>query len=169
MAGLMLARGAVAADAISVSSSDLQADRPIPDAYSAYHQNISPSLAWFPVRGAKAYAVIVDDPDAPSPQPFVHWVAWNIPPEATGLPEGLNQRPGTVPHGMIEGTNGTGKTGYFGPRPPRGDPPHRYRFKVYALNEPLNIAPGTDKAGLLDAMEGHVLAEGELVATYQKR
>jgi Raf kinase inhibitor-like YbhB/YbcL family protein len=111
------------------------------------------------VANAKSYALIVEDPDAPMARPFVHWLAWNIPGSTTELPEGS-------PQVAVEGENGSGSMGYFGPRPPAGDADHHYHFQVFALDTTLNLAPGAKRDDVVEAMKGHVLAKGELVATY---
>jgi Raf kinase inhibitor-like YbhB/YbcL family protein len=105
---------------------------------------------------------MVEDPDAPMAMPFVHWVMWKVPPTDHALLEGR------VPEGAIEGKMGAGKLGYFGPHPPPGAP-HHYHFEVFALDQPLKLDPGADAKALETAMAGHVLASGELVATYQKK
>jgi Raf kinase inhibitor-like YbhB/YbcL family protein len=131
---------------------------------------VSPALAWSGVpAGARELALIVDDPDASRSQPWVHWVLYKIPAGADGLDEGAGSPDGTgAPAGSLQGTNDFGSYGYGGPAPPRGHGTHHYHFKVYALDVPLDVAPGTDKAALLAAMEGHVLAQGELIGTYER-
>jgi Raf kinase inhibitor-like YbhB/YbcL family protein len=97
-------------------------------------------------------------------RPFVHWVAWNIPGDITDLPAGLREQ-----QGLVQGKTSRGSVGYFGPRPPAGDPPHHYHFQVFALDAELDVPPGSDRDQLLRAMCGHVLAAGELVGTFQQR
>lgn len=141
----------------------------IPDTHSEYADGISPQLAWNRVEGAKSYAVILEDPDAKNIRPFVHWVAWNIPGDVTSLPEGLQAQPRlTNPQGVLQGRTSRGSVGYFGPRPPVGDPPHHYHFQVFALDRELDVAPGADRDEVLKAMDGHVLAAGEIVGTFQQ-
>ena len=110
----------------------------------------------------------MEDPDAKRVKPFVHWVAYDIPADSTGLPLGLPALPRLeVPvAGMLQGQNGRGTVGYFGPRPPVGDPPHHYHFQVFALDAKLGLEPGAKREEVLAAMAGHVLAKGEMVATY---
>ena len=111
----------------------------------------------------------MEDPDAKPITPFVHWVAWNIPGSTTALPEGLQEQARlTEPPGLLQGVTSRGSVGYFGPRPPVGDPPHHYHFQLFALDTELSIPPGSDRDTLLKAMEGHVLSKGELVGTYQQ-
>jgi Raf kinase inhibitor-like YbhB/YbcL family protein len=154
---------------IRVTSSAFGQDGFIPNAYSAYHEGASPPLAWTAIPGAKSYALIVEDPDAPRPEPFIHWLAWNIPGSVTSLLEqmGAEERP-PAPQGMVQGRNGMGETGWFGPRPPEGDPrPHRYHFQVFALDDTLDLSLNADKHALLAAMQGHVIGQGDLVGVFQ--
>jgi Raf kinase inhibitor-like YbhB/YbcL family protein len=141
----------------------------IPKEHSEYHDGVSPEVSWNAVSGAKSYALIMEDPDATYIKPFVHWVAWNIPAGVTTLPEGLQEQPRlTEPEGVLQGRTSRGSVGYYGPRPPVGDPPHRYHFQVFALDAMLDVPPGASRDDLLRAMSGHVLAAGELVGTYQQ-
>jgi Raf kinase inhibitor-like YbhB/YbcL family protein len=114
--------------------------------------------------------LIVDDPDAPSPQPWVHWVLYKISANEQGIAEGVhaNAAP-SFPAGSIQGKNSWGAVGYRGPAPPKGHGTHRYFFKLYALDAPLALPPGLDKAGLVKAMQGHILGEGELMGTYERK
>jgi Raf kinase inhibitor-like YbhB/YbcL family protein len=151
---------AAAADGptIALSSSAFAAGAPIPPRYSAEGGNHSPPLAWAAVAGAKAYALILRDPDAPSGT-FTHWLVWNLPGAATGLPEdGIA--------GMTAGINDARRVGYFGPMPPYGT--HHYHFQLIALDAPLALPAGADLNHLNAAMKGHVLAKGELVGTFRK-
>jgi Raf kinase inhibitor-like YbhB/YbcL family protein len=145
---------------LSVSSPAFRAGGAIPKKYSADGGNVSPPLSWSAAPGARSYAIVVEDPDAPAPTPFEHWVVWNIPGSVTQIPEGLKS-------GAVQGRNGHGKMGYAGPRPPVGDPPHHYHFQVFALDRTLDVPPGADREKLLPAFRGHVLAKGDLVGTYQ--
>jgi Raf kinase inhibitor-like YbhB/YbcL family protein len=141
----------------------------IPAMHSEYADGVSPSLSWSRVEGAKSYAVILEDPDAKIVRPFVHWVAWNIPGDVTTLPEGLQEGPRlTEPDGLLQGKTSRGSVGYFGPRPPAGDPPHHYHFQVFALDKELDVQPGSERDEVLRAMSGHVLAAGELIGTFQQ-
>jgi len=148
---------------LEISSPAFASGAPIPDVYSSYAAGTRPPLNWSkPPKGTKTLAVIVQDPDAPMATPFVHWVMWNVPASDHGLAEGR------VPEGAIEGKMGAGRMGYFGPHPPAGAP-HHYHFEVFALDDAPNLEPGSDEKALEAAMAGHVLASGELVATYQKK
>ncbi len=150
---------------IQLASPARDAEGAFADRYSAYHQGVSPPLSWSPVAGAAAYAVIVEDPDAPRPQPFLHWMAWNIPGDVVSLPEGVATaaHPPT-PEGMVQGRNGRGEWGWFGPRPPSGV--HHYHVQVFALDTPLSVGPGSQLSLITDELKAHALAEGELIATY---
>lgn len=152
---------------LSVRSSAFAMGERIPMRFSEYADGVSPALDWTSVEGAKSYALIMEDPDAKPITPFVHWVAWNIP--VTRLPEGLQEQHRlTDPPGLLQGLNSRGTVGYFGPRPPAGDPPHRYRFLVLALDTTLEIPPGSSRDALLKAAAGHVLAKGFLEGRYQQ-
>ena len=140
----------------------------IPRRYSEYADGVSPEISWTPVEGAKSYALILEDPDAKKVRPFVHWVAWNIPADLTAVPEGLQGLAQlTESEGLLQGKTSGGSIGYFGPRPPAGDPPHHYHFQVFALDTVLDAPPGVERDVVLAAMKGHVLASGELIGTYQ--
>lgn len=130
----------------------------IPPKYTCEGENVNPPLeiSGIPEK-TKTLALVVEDPDAPRGV-YDHWVVWNIPPNET-INE--NSVPGTI------GRNSFGNTGYGGPCPPSGS--HRYYFKVYALDDKINIPAGSDKQTLKDAMKNHVLASAELMAHYQKR
>lgn len=159
--------GGAARAKLSVSSKNIHGA--IPKEQSEYADGVSPEISWNRVDGAKSYALILEDPDAKAPRPFVHWVAYNIPAELTSLPEGLEEQARlTEPEGLLQGRNSRGSVGYFGMRPPVGDPPHHYHFQVFALDSQLDVAPGMERDDVLKAMSGHVLAAGELVGTYQQ-
>lgn len=142
----------------------------IPTRYTGEGEDISPALQWSQLpQGTRELALIVDDPDAPRPEPWVHWIICKIPPETTGLRENIPTDPELDrPKGAIQGTNTWKKIGYGGPYPPVGHGVHHYHFKLYALDQPLDVTSGIDKAALLKAMQGHVLAETELIGTYQR-
>ncbi|MEI8198307.1 MAG: YbhB/YbcL family Raf kinase inhibitor-like protein, partial [Phycisphaerae bacterium] len=109
-------------------------------------------------------------PDAPTPQPWVHWVLYKIPPTLTGLPAGIaGAATLNDPRGALQGQNSFSKIGYNGPMPPRGHGLHHYHFKLYALDQPLPLAPGLSKEAVLAAMRGHVIGEGELIGTYERK
>jgi hypothetical protein len=134
--------------------------------FTAYGDNRSPPLRWTRVAGAGAYAIILEDPDAPMEKPFVHWLIWNIPGSVDSLPEGLPNADRLVtPQGAIQGKNDNGSFGYFGPRPPAGTGVHHYHFQVFALDGPLALKSDADIRALVDAMKGRVLADSELIGT----
>ena len=146
--------------ALSLTSTAFEDGAAIPRLYSCEGEDLSPPLAWSEApEEAKSLALIVDDPDAPSGT-FVHWLAWGIDPRSGGLPEGESA--------PSEGTGGFGESGYRGPCPPPGHGPHRYFFRLYALDQQLDLAPGASREELEGAMQGHVLAGAELVGTYER-
>ena len=128
-------------------------------ANSAYGANRSMPVTWTVAPGAKTYAVVLEDPDALGPAPFVHWQVWNIPAGTTELAAGA-----PPPAGAVQGRNGTGSTGYHGPHPPSGT--HRYHLQVFALDSALALAAGADREALAAAMRGHIIASGEVVGLY---
>jgi len=141
----------------------------IPKAHTCDGADTSPDLAWSGVPpGTRSLALIVDDPDAPDPQApkltWVHWVLYNIPPEAAGLPAAV--KASALPAGTRGGVNDWKRTGYGGPCPPIGR--HRYFHKLYALDTALPDLGKPTKAALEKAMKGHVLAEAHLVGSYQR-
>jgi Raf kinase inhibitor-like YbhB/YbcL family protein len=153
---------------IVLTSPSAGPDGRLEDRCSAYHDNLSPPLNWTEVEGAEAYALVVEDPDAPRAQPFVHWMIWNIPGQARSLPEGLLNTPQlTTPYRAIQGRNDNDSYGWFGPRPPVGHGVHRYYFQLFALDQKLDMGPDTTLAELLNGLKGHTLAQGELMATYE--
>ena len=168
--------GAVAAaqtpQTITVESSTLKADQPIPREHTADGRNVSPALTWSRVPGATEFAVVLEDPDAGNPLPFVHWVIYKIPATATGLPENVPFEPDApMPAGIagaIQGISGFRRPIYRGPAPPPGKV-HHYHFVVYALDAALDLKPGLNRAELLESIKGHVIAQGELVATYERK
>jgi Raf kinase inhibitor-like YbhB/YbcL family protein len=143
----------------------------IPLKYSNYGENMSPPLSWSgQPQAAKSFAIIVDDPDAkaPAPSPFVHWVVFNLPPAMSSAPEAVPTDGTLVKLGNArQGKTSRGSVGYFGPRPPAGDPAHHYHFQVFALDTVLDTPAGADRDTLLGALKGHVLAHGEIVGTFQ--
>ncbi|MFQ5877296.1 MAG: YbhB/YbcL family Raf kinase inhibitor-like protein [Acidobacteriota bacterium] len=155
--------------ALILTSSAFEEGGEIPTVYTCDGRDVSPPLTWADVpKAARSLALIVDDPDAPDPKApkmtWVHWVLYNIPPAATGLPEAAASA--DLPKGTLEGLNDWKRTGYGGPCPPIGR--HRYFHKLYALDTILEDLRTPTKKRLEAAMEGHVLAEAQLVGTYQK-
>jgi Raf kinase inhibitor-like YbhB/YbcL family protein len=166
-------RAAGAAAPMGVSSTALAADQPIPAKYTADGRNDSPPLAWSNVpAGTKSFAVVCEDPDAGNPPPFVHWVIYNIPATAAGLPEAIPFEPDQpMPKevtGAVQGLSGFRRPFYRGPAPPPGKV-HHYHFIVYALDLAPGFKAGMTRADLLDAIKDHILGQGELVATYERK
>jgi Raf kinase inhibitor-like YbhB/YbcL family protein len=161
-------------DTINVTSTAFEHHGTVALKYTAYGDNISPQLSWSELpAGTVQLALVMDDPIVPMPQPFVHWVAYNIPASASGLPEQLSKEVQVtdVPElaGMINGLNGVRQVGYFGPRPPVDAKLHAYHFRVYALDTALNLPEGLNKQTLLEAIEGHVLGTGMLMGHYEQK
>jgi Raf kinase inhibitor-like YbhB/YbcL family protein len=126
----------------------------------------SPELSWqSPPANTQTFALIVTDPDAPIGN-FVHWVVYNLPPDMRELPQAIRKAE-QLPNGSRQGTNDFDEIGYDGPCPP-GHSTHRYLFDLYALDARLDLSPGATKKQLLDAMNNHILARGQLTARYQR-
>ena len=166
-----------APETISVTSSAFNHHGMVPESNSAYGENVSIDLTWADLpEGTQQLALICDDPIVVEigmmEQPFVHWVMYNIPASASGLPAGLPSDATLEMEGLegaVNGLNGLRRPGYFGPRPPANGQLHAYHFRVYALDDALNLEPGLGKAELLDAMNGHVLATGMLMGHYERK
>jgi|SRR5271155_171860 len=151
----------------TLQSSDFGNGALIPTQFTADGKNISPSLQWSDApNGTQTFAIIVSDPDAPTAQPFIHWVIFNIPAATDQLPEGV-QNQGTLdqPDGALQGNNSFGQVGYGGPSPPPG-PAHHYHFAIYALDTTMNSDPGCSADDLKQEMQGHILGQTEFVARY---
>lgn len=150
----------------TISSSAFVAGENIPATYTCDGQNISPPLAWGDdPPGTASFALILEDPDAPVKN-FTHWVIFNLPPDTPGLPEAVTKDT-RLASGALQGKNGAGTIGYFGPCPPRGSP-HHYRFTIYALDKSLDLTAGATKGQVLEAIEGHILAQSQFVGLYQR-
>jgi Raf kinase inhibitor-like YbhB/YbcL family protein len=167
---------------ITVTSSAFKDGASMPDDYTSFGKNVSPPIAWSGAPAAtRQFAVVCHDPDAPMPGGFTHWVIYKIPATAKGLPEavpaGASVTTGGIA-GAIQGANGFSafarrggpppEPGYRGPAPPAG-PAHHYHFTVYALDAALDLQPGLDRNGLLKAMEGHIIGEGEIIGLAQRK
>jgi Raf kinase inhibitor-like YbhB/YbcL family protein len=162
------------AKSISVTSTAFAADQPIPKKYTGDGDDVSPPLAWSEgPAGTKEWALICDDPDAPTDEPWVHWVLYKVLAATRSLPEGIKPVASPPqPPGALQGKNSwtSGSTiGYRGPAPPKGHGTHHYHFRLYALDAELPLKPELTKDALLKAIDGHVLATGELVGTYSRR
>ena len=155
---------------LSLRSPAFAPGAPLPMRFTCEAQGLSPPLQWSGVpAGARSLALVVEDPDAPDPaapkSTFVHWVLYDLPPDSDGLPEGVATA--QLPPGTRQGRNDWRRAGFGPPCPPVGR--HRYVHRLYALDTRLPDLGEPDKAGLRAAMEGHVLAQAELVGTYEKR
>ena len=153
---------------LKLTSTSFAQNGAIPTKYTCDGQDVSPPLAWTGVpANAKSLVLIIDDPDAPDPaapkMTWVHWVLYNIPPSTSSLPEAASR----LPAGTLQGLNDWQRTGYGGPCPPIGR--HRYFHKLYALDTVLPELGNPSKAELEARIKGHVVAQTELVGTYQKR
>lgn len=156
---------------IRITSTAFGEGEPIPTRYTGDGEDISPPLTWTRLpAGTMELALIMDDPDAPIAEPWVHWVLYGIPATLDGLPEGFHESniPPGVPEDLKQGLNTWPTIGYRGPAPPKGHGVHHYHFKIYALDVPLDLKPGATKHALLEAMSGHVLGHGEYVGTYER-
>jgi len=151
---------------LQLTSSAFSEGSPIPKRYTCDGEDLSPPLKWSGApQNAKSLALICDDPDAPAGT-WVHWVLYNVPATTTELPEGMPTSE-VVLGGAQQGVNDFRRVGYGGPCPPRGSP-HRYFFRLYALDITLNLKPRASKQGVVSAMQGHILAEGQLMGTYRR-
>jgi len=155
---------------IRVTSSAFENGRPIPKKYTGEGADVSPPLAWTDLpEKTKELVLVCDDPDAPTAEPWVHWVIYKIPADAKALPEGIARQPRLKnPAGVLQGKNSWtsgDRIGYRGPLPPPGLV-HHYYFRLYALDTRVVLEPGLDKETVLNEIRDHVLATGELVGTY---
>ena len=149
-----------------LTSSAFEEGAMIPSKFTCDGENVSPALSWSGApAGVKTFALIADDPDAPMGT-WVHWVIFNIPDSVNHLAEAVPAVP-TLPNGAVQGKNDFRKIGYGGPCPLGGV--HRYFFKLYALDTRLALQPGSTKAELLKAMEGHILAQAQLMGRYSRK
>lgn len=147
---------------LEVASDAFGHNETIPRKFTGEGEDRSPPLRWSGApEETETFALIADDPDAPQEEPWVHWIVYNIPGDTSSLPEGSA-------NGGQEGLNSFGTNGYGGPMPPPEDGPHHYHFKVYALDTELELGKEVTKEKLAAAMRGHVVAEGELVALYER-
>lgn len=165
-------RGQSAPQKLVVESPALKNDVVMPKDFTPDGRNVSPPLTWSNApAGTREFAVILEDPDAGNPPPFVHWVIYKIPGTARGLPENIPidpdaPMPASVA-GAMQGTNGFRRALYRGPATPPGKP-HHYHFIVYALDAALDVKPGLTRPQLLDAMKGHIIGQGEIVPLYER-
>jgi Raf kinase inhibitor-like YbhB/YbcL family protein len=151
---------------MKVTSAAFEEGASIPKKFTSDGDNISPQIAWTGIpTDTKSIALICDDPDAPIGL-FTHWVLFNLPADTKELSEGV-QTQKTLPNGAKQGANDAGKIGYTGPCPPSGT--HRYFFKVYALDTEVKLDPGIRVTQLQKAVQGHILAEGQLMGIYSRQ
>jgi len=163
--GLLEERGRTMA--IKVTSPSFAEGQPIPPKYTCDGENISPALSWDKLpETAKSLALICDDPDAPAGT-WVHWVLYDLPPTLRELPEAVETKE-QVFEAAKQGRNDFRQIGYGGPCPPKGGP-HRYYFKLYALDKELNLKASATRRDVEDAMKGHIVAEGQLMGTYKRK
>ncbi len=149
-----------------LTSPEFKQNEIIPSRFTCEAEDISPPLQWTnPPPGTKSFALISDDPDAPGGT-WVHWVVWNIPADARELPKAVAKDP-ELSNGIRQGITDFDRPGYGGPCPPPGNP-HRYFFKLYALDTVLPLPPGARKENLEEAMKGHILAQAELIGLYKR-
>lgn len=152
---------------IQITSSAFSEGNPIPVEYTCDGSDVSPDLKWASVpANAKSLALVCEDPDAPSGT-FVHWVIWGIAPGDGQLAKSTPAT-ATLASGGRQGRNGFGTTGYRGPCPPKGAP-HRYFFRLYALDTAIDEPPGASREQVDRAMKGHIIAEGHLMGMYQRK
>jgi Raf kinase inhibitor-like YbhB/YbcL family protein len=150
-----------------LTSSAFENGETIPTKYTCEGDNVSPPLSWEGVpEDSKVLALVVDDPDASDI--FTHWVIYNLPVKLSGLEENVSLSD-RLSKGLREGINNFGNQGYSGPCPPRGNPPHRYRFRLFALSEELEFKGRVTRGQLMDAMEGKILEEAILMGRYGRR
>jgi len=152
--------------ALEIKSSAFSDGENIPAKYTCSSTDVSPQLEWSDVpKGTKSFVLICDDPDAPSGD-WVHWVIYNIPADQTSLEENVSKL-SRLADDIFQGKNDFGNAGYGGPCPPPGRP-HRYFFKIYALDTVLSLKERIEKKDLLEAMEGHILAEAKIMGLYKR-
>ncbi len=151
---------------LHLTSSAFEPESNIPREFTCEGRNISPELSWSGAPSAtKSFALVMHDPDAPVSGGFTHWLVYNIPATADHLPEHVPNQD-SLRGGGVQGKNDGGRYGYMGPCPPSGT--HRYYFRLYALDVTLDARAGASKAALEKAMEGHVLAQAELLGRYKR-
>jgi Raf kinase inhibitor-like YbhB/YbcL family protein len=157
--------------AMRITSSAFAPGGAIPAKYTRDGENVSPEIRWenSPAQ-TKQFALICEDPDAPRPEPWVHWVAYAIPADAAGLPEKIPQGPKPrAPIAILQGVTTYETIGYDGPEPPKGHGVHHYHFKLYALDKALELDPKLDNKSLIAAMKGHIIETAEVIGTYERK
>jgi Raf kinase inhibitor-like YbhB/YbcL family protein len=153
---------------LTVESASFRANQPIPRGHAGANGR-SPALRWSkPPPRTQELVILAEDPDAPTEQPFVHWIVTGLSPSTTELPEGLPPSGAPLGSGAVQGRNDMRADGYYGPEPPPGHGVHHYHFQVFAVDEPLDLEAPVGRDALVEALRGHVMAWGELVGTYQR-
>jgi Raf kinase inhibitor-like YbhB/YbcL family protein len=153
---------------ILITSDAFQEGEAIPTKYTCDGDDLSPALRWSDIPpNTKSFALICEDPDAPSGT-FTHWILFGLPPTVTELPEGVLAEE-RLANGAVQGRNDFKRIGYGGPCPPPMDSAHRYFFRLYALDTELQLRAGARREDIVPAMEGHILAKGHLMGTYQRK
>jgi Raf kinase inhibitor-like YbhB/YbcL family protein len=153
---------------ILIISDAFQEGEAIPIKHTCDGDDLSPALRWSDIPpNTKSFALICEDPDAPSGT-FTHWILYNLPPTVSELPEGVSAEE-RLANGAIQGRNDFKRIGYGGPCPPPKDSAHRYFFRLYALDTELQLRAGARREDIVLAMEGHILAKGHLMGTYQRK
>jgi len=151
---------------LTIQSTSFHQGQDIPRQYSCHGANTSPEISWSALpANTKSLTLLVTDLDSPF-RPYTHWILYNLPPQPNALPEGI-PRSETLPNGAGQGTNSDPRIGYSGPCPP-GDSPHRYVFTLYAIDTTLTLPTAPDKDQLTNAMQGHILAAGQLTGHFQR-
>jgi len=161
---------AVETSTLRLNSNAFAPGERIPTKYSADGADVSPPLSWTGVpKEARELALIVEDPDAPQAEPFIHWVIYKIHTSEPGLREAIGKDAKLAAQpGALQQQNSFKKTGYNGPAPPRGHGIHHYYFRLYLLDAPLDVRNGLGAGELRLAMSGHIMDEAELIGTYQR-
>jgi Raf kinase inhibitor-like YbhB/YbcL family protein len=156
---------------LTITSSSFGTDQPIPTKYTPLGANISPALSWSVApAGTRELVLICEDPDAPMPRPFVHWILHGLPANAASLPEGVPTEGELKQLGSaVQGQNDFKTRGWNGPKPPPGHGVHHYHFQLFALDTSLKLEPDTPLDVLVKSMKGHVLAQGEVVGTFERK
>lgn len=169
--GAVLAQDRILARAVGtmqVSSTQVSPDGAIPLSATGYGRSVSFPVSWTPVPDARSYALVMEELDPQKPQTTVYWLVYNIPPAVTSLGRAVHNKAESIgPAGFMQGINSSGGIGYIGPRPPTGDPAHHYHVEVFALSRLLPIKGGVKLEPLIRAMNDRVVAEGDLVVSFQ--
>jgi Raf kinase inhibitor-like YbhB/YbcL family protein len=156
------------APSLTVESDSFSGEGPIPAEHAGGHGR-SPALRWSkPPPGTRELIVLCEDPDAPTAEPFVHWIVTGLPPNETELPEGQPPTASPLASGVIQGRNDMGTVGYYGPQPPPGHGVHHYHFQVFAADRHLPLRVPLGRGQLIEALRGHVRGWGEVVGTYER-